>query len=82
MRGDLKRIRELEWEVWKIEKKIRDEKIKYRMVKLRNELIDMIEEHEEELKQKMISKEREEKIDKRGLKVIRRNLGKNVIGKI
>ena len=76
MRGDLKRIRELEWEVWKVEKEIKDEEIKYRMVKLRNELIDMIEEYEEELKQRMMSKERGVKIDERGLKFIRRNLGK------
>ena len=76
IREDLEMLKELEWEVWKVKKEVKDEDIKYMMEKLRSELIDMIERCEEELKKRVVSKERGVKIDKRGLKVIRRNLGK------
>ena len=49
MREDIKRLKELEWEVWEIKEKIKDEEIRYKLTKLMNNISDTIEECEDYL---------------------------------
>ena len=83
---ELKKLKDLKWEVFKVREEIKDKGIRDELGKLLYKIVNIIEERERGLlfkmleeceeEQGMISKERGLKIDKRGLKVIRRNLGK------
>ena len=64
MREDLKKIKDLKWEVWNIREEIKDKDIKNRLGKILHEIIDIINEQERELVFKMIE-ECEEELSKK-----------------
>ena len=54
MREDLKKIKDLKWEVFKVREEIKDKNIKNKLGRLLDEIIDIVKEQERELVFKML----------------------------
>ena len=68
IKEDLKKLKELKWEVWNVRDEIKDKDIKNKLEKLLYKIVDIIDEQERELLYKIV-KECEEELSKKESRV-------------
>ena len=66
---DLKRLKDLKWEIFRVREEVKDKGIRDELRRLLYEIVNMIEERERELVFKVL--EEKGRIDERGLKIIK-----------